>query len=636
MKAYYISYSYELGTDPIIIASTTSVDLAYDATSGEIGYSIINPTSATLTAVPSATWIAIDNIDDTKVTFTTTENTDNTPRQGTITLSYENADDVVVTVNQAAAPMPMDNYALFTGNLVEGDYIIYYNGKAMKNTVTSARLDYAEVTSSNNVIATDNAAIIWHIAPSGEYWTIYSADADAYAAGTGVNNKAQMLGDGTDDMALWTVSGTETFEFVNKYNSEDNKNANLRNNGTYGFACYSTSTGGALTLYKRTSVVASYDKVITGYGNNNGGYYLIASPVSVNPAEVEGMVITDPTASEYDLFDLYRFDQSTESEWSNYKASSFYIKPGKGYLYAKKNNVTLTFNGMPYVGDGTVNLTYDENVEFAGWNLIGNPYATAAMIPSTQSYYTLNTEGSELIVGESTTIAAMEGIFVKATAAGQSVTFTPQNKGSRNEAELNARVILNLKGNNSVIDRAIIRFGEGDILPKFMLDQENTKLYIPKNNEDYAVVGSEGQGEMPVNFKAAENGTYTISFSMDNVEFNYLHLIDSKTGMDIDLMQTSSYTFEANTTDYASRFKLVFAKDNANMGNDFGFISNGNLMILGIEGTATLQVIDVTGRMVSAETFSGNYSKAINAKAGVYMLRLIQGNDVRTQKIVVR
>ena len=77
--------------------------------------------------------------------------------------------------------------------------------------------------------------------------------------------------------------------------------------------------------------------------------------------------------------------------------------------------------------------------------------------------------------------------------------------------------------------------------------------------------------------------------------------------------------------------------DNDSENNDFGFFdANGNLLILGNEGTATLQVIDITGRTVSNETFSGNYSKAINAKAGVYMLRLIQGIDVRTQKIVVK
>lgn len=157
----------------------------------------------------------------------------------------------LVTVNQAAyvAPATGDQYALFTGNLVEGDYIIYYNGKAMNTDVQNDRLMYAEVTPENDVITTSNAAIVWHIAKSGDYWTIYNAEADAYAASTGVKNKAQMLADGTDDMALWTVS--DEYEFVNKKNSEAGVNANLRNNGTYGFACYAATTGGELSLYKK-------------------------------------------------------------------------------------------------------------------------------------------------------------------------------------------------------------------------------------------------------------------------------------------------------------------------------------------------------------------------------------------------
>ena len=52
---------------------------------------------------------------------------------------------------------------------------------------------------------------------------------------------------------MWTVTKTTdvaTFEFVNKANSSANVNANLRNNGTYGFACYAATTGGPLSLYR--------------------------------------------------------------------------------------------------------------------------------------------------------------------------------------------------------------------------------------------------------------------------------------------------------------------------------------------------------------------------------------------------
>ena len=166
--------------------------------------------------------------------------------------------NVTITATVSVAPAT-DAYELFSGDLVEGDYIIYYNGKAMKNTVASNRLQYAEVTPEDDVINTADAAIVWHIAKSGDYWTIYSADAEAFAASTGAKNAAQMLADGTDDKALWTVTPDEetgeTYEFVNKKNTANEVNANLRNNGAYGFACYGTSTGGALSLYKKVTAV---------------------------------------------------------------------------------------------------------------------------------------------------------------------------------------------------------------------------------------------------------------------------------------------------------------------------------------------------------------------------------------------
>lgn len=144
-----------------------------------------------------------------------------------------------------------DTFTKYTGELTEGDYIIVYQNGAMKNTESSDRLQYTEVAPEGDVISSPDAAIVWHIAKSGDYWTIYNAAVGKYAASTGAKNKAQLLTTGTDNKSLWTVTGTATYEFVNKANKTGGVNCNLRRNGTYGFACYATSTGGALTLYKK-------------------------------------------------------------------------------------------------------------------------------------------------------------------------------------------------------------------------------------------------------------------------------------------------------------------------------------------------------------------------------------------------
>ena len=156
------------------------------------------------------------------------------------------------------------DFEKYSGTITEGDYLIVYSDVAMNNTVSGDRLQYTTVTVSNNKISNPDASLIWHIASSGNYWTIYNADVNKYAAGTGAKNKAQLLTSGTDDKSLWTVSGTSTYEFVNKANKAASVNSNLRRNGTYGFACYSTSTGGALTLYKKVATNFS----VTAQSNN--------------------------------------------------------------------------------------------------------------------------------------------------------------------------------------------------------------------------------------------------------------------------------------------------------------------------------------------------------------------------------
>ena len=89
--------------------------------------------------------------------------------------------------------------------------------------------------------------------------------------------------------------------------------------------------------------------------------------------------------------------------------------------------------------------------------------------------------------------------------------------------------------------------------------------------------------------------------------------------------------------DYESRFKLVYATGSSIDDNSFTFLnSNGNFSIFGIEGEATLQVLDVMGRMLSTETFNGSIEKRLDVAPGVYFIRLVSGNDMKTQKIVVR
>ena len=387
----------------------------------------------------------------------------------------------------------------------------------------------------------------------------------------------------------------------------------------------------------------SFTKDITAYTeNSNDHYYLIASPIGeVNPEHVTNMLANN--------YDLYYFDQSAEDglEWINYRSNAnagggFNLQPGKGYLYANSEDVTLTFTGVPYNEIDQVDLDYDASASFKGWNLIGNPYSTTTTLD--KAYYRLNQDGSALkATTENTPVAAMEGVFVQATGTGQTANFaaiTTNNGQSDKVAKLNIMVTHGHGASTNsatTLDNAIIRFDNGSMLGKFQLNPNKTKVYIPQGENEYAIVCSAAQGEMPINFKAEKNGNYTLNVNIENMSMNYLHLIDNMTGADADLLAYPSYEFEAKKTDYASRFRLVFDANENSASTDsatFAFY-NGSNWVISNSDIAMLQVIDVMGRVLHTETFNGNAEINLNQPAGIYMLRLVSGNEVKVQKVVI-
>ena len=426
-----------------------------------------------------------------------------------------------------------------------------------------------------------------------------------------------------------TATPAATYAFVN-----------WTENGTI----VSTDAEYSFTVTADRDLVANFElatvtitKEITGHQGGEGNWYLLTSPLNtaIVPTAVTNMVAA--TAGDYDLF---YFDQTASDglEWRNYKQASFSLVPGTGYLYANKYDVTLTYSGVPYQGDGTVPLTYSEDNESEymwGLNLVGNPYHDAQAEADCETYYAMKPDGSDIIVGTSYIVDPMEAIIVRAAESQVSMHFWRISKGN-STGKKRAGLALNVTQGRSLVDRAVVRFDATVTLPKFQLNANHTKIYIPQDDKDYAVVYAESNiGEMPVNFKAEKNGTYTIGVNAEEVSFGYLHLIDNKTGADVDLLAMPSYTFDALTTDYASRFKLVFATGSSANSGTFAFYSNGSFVISN-DGEAVLQVIDVNGRIVKSETVHGCASVSVNAAPGVYMLRLVNGESERVQKVVVR
>ncbi len=442
---------------------------------------------------------------------------------------------------------------------------------------------------------------------------------------------------------------------------------------TTGYAVYVQSVKGEKTSEWSNVLFTTLGEgslYVAGYGDTNGGWMFIASPVAteggIAPSDVSNLfpIVNDepdPTSHDYDL---YRFNQSPAEingefkEWENYKAhnSDFKLVNGRGYLYARKYSETLVFTS-PFNMEETkvVEIPYDASnpdANMRGWHLVGNPFPVEAYV--NRAYYKMNAEGTTVEAVsdyQTTTIPPCTGILVRAesTETEPAVTFTKATQqGTANQGTLQMTVAQQAtnRGGSSMQDNAVISFNEGISLQKFYFNESLSKLYIPQDNKAYAIVNAESQGEMPLNFEAKENGTYTISVNPEGVEMAYLHLIDNMTGADVDLlagdcgsspaMRLPAYTFQAKTTDYESRFKLVFSTKDASTGSAsdeaFAFISNGNIIV---NSEGVLQIIDVTGRVI-VQGDAINRVSTSGMTPGVYVLRLINGNDVRTQKLVVR
>lgn len=375
----------------------------------------------------------------------------------------------------------------------------------------------------------------------------------------------------------------------------------------------------AQLIHPGNAVQATLQKTIEAYSTAagvNDGWYTIASPVD---ALGVGLATTG-------TYDLYTYDEKNML-WLNQEKPTNNItqfNEGQGFLYANAALTTLAFAGNMRATDEqiTVPLSCQSNAELNGFNLVGNPFSRN-LIPgdltlggvALTTYYSVE-GGSELVTHNIGTdpIKPGQGFLVQASTTGQNLVFNPPV--SKEEAK---QAYISIEATDgSFTDRAFVQFSEGNTLNKMTLGDNHVQISIRHDDTDYAAINANTEErELQLYFKAAHNGIHTLSINTTNLEFDYLHLIDNLTGADVNLLQSPSYSFEAKTNNYASRFKLVFNAETNNdvYGNDF---VDGKTLIL-----------DMTGRVVATDR---------NARLvpGIYILQTTNGNETHSKKIIIK
>ena len=143
-----------------------------------------------------------------------------------------------------------------------------------------------------------------------------------------------------------------------------------------------------------------------------GTWQLISSPVN-NPT----VTSTGLTNGSYDL---YQYDETTAT-WQNYKASSFPLENGRGYLYRRADATTLTFSGqLNSAATYSVSLTALGPGDLRGFNLVGNPYPYKVLLD--RAFYSLNADDTWQAHPDGDSLAVGQAALVHCSSA-ETLTF---------------------------------------------------------------------------------------------------------------------------------------------------------------------------------------------------------------------
>ncbi len=411
-----------------------------------------------------------------------------------------------------------------------------------------------------------------------------------------------------------------------------------------------TINAGGQLVHSNAGVMATFVKGIQAYtdADNNDGWYTISSPLA---ADINASDVTNLLSGE---FDLYRYDEPTHY-WENYEDAedaegpnntdwdnnSALIEKGRGYLYANGADKQLSFAGELNVAEVTTSLSV-QATKLIGFNLLGNPFAHDIYQGVAfgkgdnlaEAHYTLNNHGEWQATTKENPIKSGAGFLVQATD-GADLIISKTNAQTR--AAANAMLVVSVV-NNVFEDVAYVSFNDGIGLEKIgHMNEYAPMVYIPGdfNNYAYATV-EEDVTEVPVNFEAMTMGEYTIAVKAKNCEYETMILVDNLTGKETNLLK-DSYTFMATTTDDPDRFVIKLAKD-AEVEDSFIYINNGELIFDNLSNDAIINVFDVLGRNVATFNNCGDTTFRVSTDLfadGVYMVRVIEGNNVKVQKMVI-
>ncbi len=427
------------------------------------------------------------------------------------------------------------------------------------------------------------------------------------------------------------------------------------NNGTIGLYLKSDSTGSASAIVNNRGVMATVERYIGGYTDDNHGWHFLSSPVdtfAINGSNFEPGVDDD----------FYSWSEAT-NQWLNYDHGfPTLMESGAGYLIARKTTATPFFMGALNSEDISVeNLASTSTSYFHGWHLLGNPFSSAIKWndgnwslnnisavcqiwqESTASYTTIDSMG---------TIPSANGFMVYTTGDGSltipasSRQITGANWYKDQNLQNNSITLKAIDAAGNTSQETIIRFNNdatnqfdlsfdsyfiGGFAPRFysLSDGENYTLNtLPELTDDLVI---------PLGF--VKNGSSDFSIKLkENIPGLQVYLTDNKLNTTHSL-HLSDYHFSSAQSDNPERFSLHFGA----VGVDSlesetackAYIVNNRLILNKPIDETQIEIYDMAGRLVCRQQAKkGNYfSMQLHMSAGYYMVHLKNSKLSKSVKI---
>ncbi|MBR4838322.1 MAG: InlB B-repeat-containing protein, partial [Bacteroidales bacterium] len=258
--------------------------------------------------------------------------------------------------------------------------------------------------------------------------------------------------------------------------------------------------GGQL-ITTMSGITATVKKEIHEAATKDATYWYAISSAVANPSIASATNIITMDGEDHPTYDLYRFNEkyNASTPWENYRAGHAdftTLEKGRGYLYRNASTLTVSMEGEVNVADIDYHVTITDDGDFAGFNLIGNPYShniykgAGTAIPngtsflSTGFYYMDPAEGAWKPGTDNTTpIKPNEGILVLTTSDGD-IKMT--NTTASASAKYNSDNIMFQVANSKYEDIAYAWFGKGIGLDKINhRNPEVPMLCIRQDGGDY-------------------------------------------------------------------------------------------------------------------------------------------------------